>query len=91
MRFVRRFQESRFVMIEPPGKLFRRRILEVDDRILVTVKHVLVKQIAGTMQQTLVLDFGVRVNALPVEAREGCGRSHAIEAMAVVKQAKFHR
>ena len=73
VRFVFRLKERRFMMIEPPGELVRGRILEIDDGILVSVKHVFVEQVAGTMQQPLILHFGFGTNQLFIKPGKGCG------------------
>ena len=78
-------------MIEPPGQLFRRRILEIDDGVLVAIEHGFIKQVARTMQQTGVTDISIRVDSFIVETRKGCRRSNAVEAVAVIKHAKFHK
>ena len=43
------------------------------------------------MQQAAVFDVGARVDAFLVKAREGGSRGDAVEAVAVIKQAKFHK
>src|ERR1043165_5254229 len=79
------------MMIEPPGEFFRRRVLEINNGILITVEHISVEeQIAGTMQQTAVRNIGVRVNPFEVKTREGGCRGHAVKAVPVIKDAKFH-
>src|SRR5690349_13769895 len=77
-------------MIEPPRRLLRRRIFEIDDRILVGVKHRVVEEIAGPVQQPGVIDLGFRMNAFLVEASESGRRSDTVEAVAVVQETKFH-
>src|SRR4030095_9263624 len=77
-------------MVEPPGQLVRRRVLERDDRVFVGIKHAEVKKIARAMEQAAVIDLGVRVNAFFVESSESGRGRNAVEAMSVVKQAKFH-
>ena len=89
--FVFGSQKRRLVMIKPPGQFFRGRILEVDDRIFVAVEQREIEKVSRTMQQTAVVDFRFRMNAFFVEAREGCGRGDAVEAVTVIKQTKFHR
>src|SRR5687767_5163374 len=90
MRFILRRQKRRLVMVEPPRQSFRRRIFEIDNRVLFGVKHVEVKQIAGTMQQSSVVDLCVGIDPFFVEPRERCGRRYSVEAMTVIKDAKFH-
>src|SRR6266568_3571367 len=90
MYFVLWGEKRGFVMIEPPGQFFGRRVLEIDDRILVTVKHLLVKQVTRAMQQTGVLDLRFGMDLFLIKACEGGGRGDAGEAVAVIKQAQFH-
>ena len=42
------------------------------------------------MEQTSVVDLGFGMNAFLVEASESSRRSDTVEAMAVVKETKFH-
>src|ERR1051326_4843558 len=77
-------------MIEPPRQLVRRGVFEVDDGILVGIKHRVVEEIAGPVQQPGVVDLGFRMNAFLVEASESGRRSDTIEAVAVVQETKFH-
>src|ERR1043165_9786176 len=90
MRLVFRREKRRLVMIEPPRQLLRRRILEIDDRILVGIKHRVVEEIAGPVQQPGVIDLGFRMDAFLVEASESGRRRDAVEAVAVVEKTKFH-
>src|SRR5213083_226193 len=85
MYFVLWGEKRGFVMIEPPGQFFGRRVLEIDDRILVTVK-----QVTRAMQQTGVLDLRFGMDLFFIKACEGGGRGDAVEAVAVIKQAQFH-
>src|SRR5262249_22954646 len=64
---------------------------EIDDRILVRIKHGHVKQIAGAMQKSGVIDFCIRMDAFFVEAREGRRGSDAVEAVTVIQDAELHR
>src|SRR5256885_16860771 len=43
------------------------------------------------MQQAAVRNFRVRMNSFAVKAREGGCGAHAVKAVAVIKDAKFHR
>src|SRR5437762_1471964 len=90
MLLVLRSKKRRFMMIEPPRELIRRRVLEIHDRIFVAVKQIEIKQVSGAMQQPAIIDFRFRVDAFFVKAREGRGRSDAVKTVAVIKQTKFH-
>ena len=77
-------------MIEPPGQSFRGRILEINDRVFVAIKHSQVKQIARAMQQSGVVDVSFGVNAFFVKTRKGSGGGDAIEAVTMIEQTKSH-
>src|ERR1700720_1625837 len=85
MGFIFRSKKRRFVMIEPPGQFVRRRIFKIDDRILVAIKHFFVKEIAWTMQQSVVVDLCLGMDPFFIETCEGGGRSNAVKAVAVIK------
>ena len=61
------------MVIEPPGDVWRRRIFEVDDGVLVAGKLGLIEERTGAMHQAVVLVIGPRSNALAVETREQGG------------------
>ncbi len=71
-------QEGRKVMIEPPGDLRRRRILEVDDGVLVAGKVVLVEERSGAVHQAVILVFDGR----------GCTGSDALAIKRVNSEAE---
>src|SRR5256885_8389137 len=89
--FVLRREKCRLVMIEPPGQLFRRRILEIDDRVFIAVKHIAFEQkVPRPMQQSTVLDARALMNSVEIKTRERRRGGNAVKAMAVIKNAKFH-
>ena len=90
MRFVLRREKGRLVMVEPPGQAVGGRILEIHNRVLVSVEHLFVKERAGTMEQPCVFDAGRGANSCEVKAREDGGRGDAVKAVSVIEQAKFH-
>jgi hypothetical protein len=69
--FILGCQEGRLVMIKPPGQFFGRRILEVDDGVLIAVKQLLIELISRPMQQSRVAHFRVTVYAFFVKTSEG--------------------
>ena len=77
-------------MIEPPREFLGSCVLEIDDRVLVGVKHCQVKQVTGTVQQSRVADLGFRMDSFFIEASKRRSGSNSVEAMAVVKDAKVH-
>lgn len=78
------------MMIEPPRESFGGSVLEVDDCILIAVKHVQVEESTGTVGQSGVVDFGERFYSFFIEPRECCCGRNSIETMTVIKQTKFH-
>jgi hypothetical protein len=83
-------EEGRLVMVEPPREALGRAVLEIDDGVLVAVEHLFVEEFAGAVREGRVLDPGRGRDARAVEAREDGGRRHAVEAVAVVEEAKSH-
>ena len=77
-------------MIEPPRQFFRSGVFEIDDGILVGVKHREVKQVAGSVQKSGVIDFGFGMDTFFVEARKSRCGSDPVEAVTVIQEAKFH-
>ena len=66
-------QKRTLMMIEPPGDFGGVGILEIDDRVLVAVEHLLIKEdVAGSMKQRAVLDFSAWMDSFLVEAAERC-------------------
>src|SRR5207302_7287129 len=91
MSFIFRREKCRLMMIEPPRQFLRRRVLEIHDRVFIPVEHRLVEEeIAGPMKQASVCNFRIAVNSFEIKARECGRRSHAVKAVAVIKDAKFH-
>ena len=84
---ILRRQKRRLMMIEPPGDPRRRRIFEVDNRVLIAAEFALVKQRAGAMHQPVILIPGVAVDALPMEAREQRSRAGSVKAFVVIEDA----
>ena len=78
------------MMIEPPGNLRRRGILEIDNRVLVPGEIVFVEKGAGAMHQPVILEVGV-ANALAVKARKQRRRAGAIETLVVIEDLDPHR
>ena len=54
---VFRTQECALVMIEPPGQARIRRVFEIDDGVLVSVKHAFAEQVVGLMGQAREREF----------------------------------
>ena len=90
VRVILRRQKRAEMMIEPPGNGRGRRILEIDDGILIAGKFRLVEQSAGTMHQTAKFILGVRRDALAMETREQRSGTGPIETFVVIKNTYLH-
>ena len=73
------------MMIEPPGDFRRTGILEIDDRILIAVEVLFVKERARTMQKPGKSEIHITAYALAVEAGKKCGRRSSVETFVVIK------
>ena len=80
-------EEGRLVVIEPPRDVWRGRVLEIDDGILVAGELALVKKRTGAMDQAVILISGACGDALAVEAREQRGRASSVETFVVIENA----
>src|ERR1700734_418185 len=79
------------MVIKPPGNFRRRRIFEIDNGILVTVKIFLVEQRAGTMHQAGKLEIDVRANTLAIKTRKQGRRGRSVKTFAVKKYPDFQK
>src|SRR5882672_11315976 len=91
VRLIGRRKKRGLVMIKPPGQLLRCRILEIYDRGFVSIQQREIEKVSRAVQQTSVVNFSFAVNTVGVEARKGRGRGDAVETVAVIKNAKFHK
>src|SRR5437763_7669424 len=90
--FILQRQKRRLMMIEPPGQLLRRRILEIDDRVFIAVKHIAFEQeVAWPMQESAIFNTGVVVNSFEIKTRERGRRGNAVKTVSVIQNAKFHK
>ena len=74
---------ERDVLVSPTGEV------PVIEGELVTAIRTLADR--GVGKKTIAREVGVAVNTVRVEACEGCGRGDAVETMAMIKNAKFHK
>src|SRR5258706_5632432 len=79
------------MMVKPPSQFWRSRVLEMDDRVLLTVKLAFVKQLGGPMSQSCVFEARLGIDLGLVEPREDGGRSRAVETLVVKEDANMHR
>jgi hypothetical protein len=84
-------QERTLVMIEPPGQTGRRRVFEVDDRVLIPVEQGRIEPLLSRMRHARVSELGVRVEVTAKKPAEERSRSGAIETMVVIKDSNFHQ
>ena len=73
------------MMIEPPRDVGRTRIFEVNNRVLVTIKLLLVEQRTRTVDEAGEFKIDVASNALAIEPGEQRGRGSPVEAFVVIK------
>ena len=85
LRLILSIQKRRLVMIKPPRQLRRRRVLEVDNRILPRTPPGLIKQRPCTMHQPLILKLLDRPHTLPMKPRKQRRRTSPIETMIMKK------
>src|SRR5689334_20899404 len=78
-------------MVKPPGDPGRRRILEVDDRVLVSVKILFIEQGTGAMDQAGELEIHAGTDALAVKAGKQRRRSSAVKTFAVKEDPYFQK
>src|SRR6266571_5759223 len=76
-------------MVKPPSDPGRRRIFEVDDRVLVSVKILFIEQSAGAMDQTGELEIDVGTDTLAVKTGKQRRRSSAVKTFAVKEDPYF--
>jgi hypothetical protein len=79
------------VMVKPPGDPGRRRILEVDDRVLVSVKILFIEQRTGAMDQAGELEIDAGTDAFAVKAGKQRRRSSAVKTFAVKEDPYFQK
>src|SRR5688500_14112565 len=91
MSFVFGREESGLVMIEPPRHSLVRAVFEIDDGDCVAVQLFAVERVAGLMHRRGAGKSRVGADLRPEEFREDGRRRNAVEAIAVIKYAKFHR
>src|SRR5215467_13851395 len=78
-------------MVKPPGDPGRRRIFEVDDRVLVSIKILFIEQRAGAMDQAGELEIDAGTDALAVKAGKQRRRSSAVKTFAVKEDPYFQK
>src|SRR5208283_5022156 len=84
-------EKRALVMVEPPGDARRRRILEIDNGILVAGEVVFIEERPGAMHQAHILKLSVLANALAIEAREQRGRAGTVETLVVIEDPNPHK
>ena len=87
MCFILRTEKRRLMMIEPPRQFGRRRVLEIDNGILVTVEHSFVKKIAWSMQESAIFNVRSAIDSFVVKPAEYGRRSDAVKTMAMIENA----
>src|SRR6516164_1720010 len=88
---VRLCEECALVVVKPPRQAFGAAILEVDDGVLVAVKHGFVKELAGAVHQPQVMDLRSRIDPSLVQPGEERGRTSAVKTTVVEANANSHK
>src|SRR5215467_12563261 len=78
-------------MVKPPGDPGRRRIFEVDDRVLVSIKILFIEQRTGAMDQSGELEIDIGTDTLAVKAGKQRRRSSAVKTFAVKEDPYFQK
>src|SRR5262249_24427843 len=73
-------QKSALVMIEPPSHQGRARILEIYDRILVSVEDIVFKRLGSLVRHPRVMKSRLWMNALLIKTRKNRSRRGAAKA-----------
>src|SRR5580700_5222296 len=66
-------EKCALMMVEPPGDLGRRRVLEIDDGVFVAIEMGFIKQRSGAVQKAGKDEVGVFANALAIKTGEERG------------------
>src|SRR5665213_93811 len=88
---VRRCEKGALVMIEPPGKQRRARILEIHNGVLVAVEHPVFEWLGRLVGHARIKKLRVRVNAFAIKPRENCGGAGSVETFVVKANANSHQ
>src|SRR5437867_2704037 len=79
------------MVVEPPGEPGRGAVLEVDDRILVTVEELFFYQLLiWLVGEAGKCDFRRRLELIDKETREDGRGREAVEAVIVMQDSEFH-
>jgi len=78
-------------MVKPPGDFGRRRIFEIDNRVLVSVKILFIKKRTRAMDQAGELEIDIGTDTLAVKAGKQRRRSSAVKTFAVKEDPYFQK
>jgi hypothetical protein len=82
-------EKRALMMVEPPGNLGRAGVLEVDDRIFVTIEMRFVKQRSGSMQEAGKNKVRITADALAVKAGEERRGAGSVKALVMIENSDF--
>lgn len=85
-----RRQKCAQMMIEPPGNRRRGAIFEIDNRVLIAGKVLLVEQRSRAVDQSAEFIFRVRRDAFAMKACKQRGGTGPIETLIMIENAYFH-
>jgi hypothetical protein len=88
---IRGSEKRAQVVIEPPGNLRRRRILEIHDGVFIACKVGFVEKRAGAVHQSVVFIFGIVRDALAMKAGKKRSRTGSVETFVVIENANLQK
>ncbi len=87
---ILRSEEGALVMVEPPCQVRIARVLEVDDRILVTIEERIFEELGGFMGHAGVGKLCIVMEGAALKTAEEGGRSGPVETMVVIENSYAH-
>ena len=69
---VLRAEECTLVMIKPPGQVGMSRIFEIDNRIHIAVKQVILEKLVGPMRQPGIHKIRILIELATQKTRDEC-------------------
>jgi hypothetical protein len=77
-------QESALVVVEPPGQIWVRRVLEIDDCVDVAIEKAVFKELGSPVSQAGKFKVRITIERSFVKAAKERGRGGPVETMIVV-------
>src|SRR5690348_2059200 len=77
-------------MVEPPGQLRRRRVLEVHNGVFVAIENRPFERLRRAVNHSAITEFRIFADAFAIETRKDSGGSSTVEALIMEANADFH-